>query len=89
MPVRDRAKYLFKIADLLEARLEEFARAESTDQGKPVWLAQSVDIPRAVTNFRQFAEAVPHIMEKYASQASHLTSVSDDNFYQGKLHVNS
>ncbi|CAG0893764.1 unnamed protein product [Darwinula stevensoni] len=68
LPIRDRAKYLLKIADLLEVRLEEFAQAESTDQGKPVWLAQSVDIPRAVTNFRQFAEAVPHIMEKSTYQ---------------------
>ena len=32
-----------------------FAEAESRDQGKPVSLAASVDIPRAVYNFRYFA----------------------------------
>ncbi|KAL6077357.1 Aldehyde dehydrogenase 8 member A1 [Balamuthia mandrillaris] len=53
-----RAALLHKVADLIEARLEEFARAESQDQGKPVGLARAVDIPRAVSNFRFFASAI-------------------------------
>ncbi|OQR80178.1 aldehyde dehydrogenase family 8 member A1-like [Tropilaelaps mercedesae] len=51
----ERVSVLRRIADLLEERLEEFAAAESRDQGKPVWLAENVDIPRAVHNFRHFA----------------------------------
>ncbi|KAH7969403.1 hypothetical protein HPB52_017748 [Rhipicephalus sanguineus] len=51
----ERSKFLIRIADLIESRLDEFAQAESRDQGKPVWLARAVDIPRAVHNFRHFA----------------------------------
>ncbi|KAI9144125.1 aldehyde dehydrogenase family 8 member A1-like protein [Paraphysoderma sedebokerense] len=58
LPRSTRCNYLLKIADLLESRLDQFALAESKDQGKPVWLAKSVDIPRAVYNFRFFANAV-------------------------------
>lgn len=35
--------------------MHEFAAAESQDQGKPVSVAMSVDIPPAVDNFRYFA----------------------------------
>lgn len=45
---------------MLEQRLEEFAVAESRDQGKPVWLARAMDIPRAVLNLRHFAQTVPN-----------------------------
>jgi aminomuconate-semialdehyde/2-hydroxymuconate-6-semialdehyde dehydrogenase len=41
-------------------RLEEFAQAESRDQGKTVITARTVDIPRSVKNFRFFAGAVLH-----------------------------
>lgn len=51
----DRARLLERMADLIEARLEEFALAESRDTGKPLSLARRVDIPRAVSNFRFFA----------------------------------
>ncbi|XP_021378179.1 aldehyde dehydrogenase family 8 member A1-like [Mizuhopecten yessoensis] len=56
----ERSKVLMKIADLLESRLVEFAELESHDQGKPVWLAKAIDIPRAVYNFRIFASSVLH-----------------------------
>ncbi len=59
-PARDRSVYLNKIADALEARLEEFAEAESRDTGKPLWLARKMDIPRAILNFRFFAERINH-----------------------------
>jgi aminomuconate-semialdehyde/2-hydroxymuconate-6-semialdehyde dehydrogenase len=39
LPAGERTKYLYKIADLIDARLEELAEAESSDQGKPLWLA--------------------------------------------------
>jgi len=38
--------------------LDEFARAESLDQGKPLWLAKTVEIPRVIDNFRFFASAL-------------------------------
>lgn len=52
-----RARMLYAIADVIERRLEELARAESIDNGKPLSLARSLDIPRAATNFRFFAAA--------------------------------
>ena len=57
-PVEQRARLLQRLADLIEARLDEFAALESRDSGKPVKLARSVDIPRAVSNLRFFAAAV-------------------------------
>ncbi len=56
----DRSNYLLKIADGIEKRLEEFAEAESKDTGKPIKLARSIDIPRAISNFRFFATAILH-----------------------------
>jgi acyl-CoA reductase-like NAD-dependent aldehyde dehydrogenase len=56
--VADRARLLNRIADEIESRLEEFARAESTDQGKPLSISMNVEIPRAVYNFRFFASAI-------------------------------
>jgi aminomuconate-semialdehyde/2-hydroxymuconate-6-semialdehyde dehydrogenase len=61
----ERATWLRKIADCIEARLEEFAQAESLDSGKPVFAARHIDIPRAIANFRFFANAA----ELYATEA--------------------
>lgn len=55
-----RACLLDQIADQIEARLDEFALAESEDNGKPFHLAKTIDIPRAVANFRFFAGAIRH-----------------------------
>lgn len=60
MPVDERSKRLEALANLIEQHLVELAELESRDNGKPVSLAKSVDIPRAVLNFRFFAGAVRH-----------------------------
>ncbi|HET7300344.1 MAG TPA: aldehyde dehydrogenase [Oleiagrimonas sp.] len=57
-PAPERARWINKLADLLEARLEDFVAAESRDSGKPLALARKVDIPRAVANLRYFAAAI-------------------------------
>jgi len=57
-PPEERARLLNRLADLIEARLDEFAALESRDSGKPVALARRLDIPRAVSNLRFFAAAV-------------------------------
>jgi aminomuconate-semialdehyde/2-hydroxymuconate-6-semialdehyde dehydrogenase len=59
-PTADRSRILLRIAELIERDLEEFVRAESIDTGKPLSLARSLDIPRAVANFRFFATAILH-----------------------------
>ncbi len=59
-PAAERSRLLLRIVDLIERGLEKFARAESIDTGKPLTLARSLDIPRAVSNFRFFATAILH-----------------------------
>lgn len=60
----ERSRMLYKIADLIEAKREHFAEAESADQGKPVWLAESMDIARVIHNFRFFAGAILHATDE-------------------------
>lgn len=60
----ERSNVLLRIAHLIERDLEKLARAESIDTGKPIALARSVDIPRAVANFRFFATAILHTESK-------------------------
>lgn len=60
LSITKRGTILNRIADLIERDLEKLAQAESIDQGKPVWLAREVDIPRAASNFRFFAGAIQH-----------------------------
>src|SRR5436309_6177713 len=59
-PAGERSSFLLRIADLIERDLEKFVRAESIDTGKPISLARSLDIPRAIANFRFFATAILH-----------------------------
>ena len=51
----ERADWLDRIADALEARYEDIAALESRDTGKPISLARTVDAHRSVSNFRFFA----------------------------------
>ncbi len=59
-PVEERFKILNRIAELIDAHLEELALAETNDNGKPLWLSRQVDIPRASANFRFFATGIMH-----------------------------
>jgi aminomuconate-semialdehyde/2-hydroxymuconate-6-semialdehyde dehydrogenase len=59
-PAAERADLCEAVAARLESKLDELAELESLDTGKPVRLAQTMDIPRAVANFRFFAGAVRH-----------------------------
>lgn len=67
LPTSERARWLEKLADALEARLDDFAHAESRDGGKPLKLAHEVEIPRAVSNLRFFA----HAATQFASESHH------------------
>ncbi len=62
-----RAAHLRRLADAIEQRQEAFAEAESRDSGKPLALARTLDIPRAVANLRFFASAA----EQFASESHH------------------
>src|SRR5580700_6122093 len=51
----ERERLIWKIADLLEQNLEEFAQLESLDNGKPLTVARVADVPLAVDMFRYMA----------------------------------
>ncbi|CAG5076275.1 aldehyde dehydrogenase [Parvicella tangerina] len=57
---QERSDIMMRIADLIEKNHHELAKAESIDNGKPLKLASSVDIPRASSNMRFFATAILH-----------------------------
>lgn len=56
--VAERAELLEAVAALVERDLDAFAEAESRDAGKPISLARTLDIPRAIQNLRHFAREV-------------------------------
>jgi aldehyde dehydrogenase (NAD+) len=51
MPGAERAKYLYRIARILQERSREFAVLESLDNGKPIRESRDVDIPLAAAHF--------------------------------------
>lgn len=55
LPGKERAKYLFRIARILQERLREFAVLESLDGGKPIRESRDVDIPLASAHFFYYA----------------------------------
>ena len=67
LPAEEKFKYLNAIAEEIDKRRDEFALAESIDQGKPLWLAKN-EMIRSAQNFRFFATAAM----QFASE-SHAT----------------
>jgi aminomuconate-semialdehyde/2-hydroxymuconate-6-semialdehyde dehydrogenase len=67
-PAEDRSRLLIRVAELIEENLDELARLESEDNGKPIALARRMDVPRAILNFRFFATAILH-----SETRSHMT----------------
>ena len=67
LPGTERSRWLEKLADAIEGRLDDFAHAEARDGGKPYALARDAEIPRAVSNLRFFA----HAATQFASESHH------------------
>lgn len=61
MSAEARHDILMRISALIERDLDSLAEAESIDNGKPKSLAKTVDIPRAVSNFKFYATAAMHV----------------------------
>src|ERR1700728_2314069 len=55
MPGRERAKYLFRIARIIQERARELAVLESLNNGKPIRESRDVDIPLAAAHFFYYA----------------------------------
>ncbi len=54
----ERAALLNKVADIIEANAEEFALAETCDNGKPIRETLNADIPLSIDHWRYFAAAI-------------------------------
>jgi aldehyde dehydrogenase (NAD+) len=55
MPARERAKYIFRIARMLQEKAREFAIIETLDGGKPIRESRDFDIPTAANHFFYYA----------------------------------
>ena len=55
MTASERGKLVWKLADLLEEHIEEFATLETLDNGKPLTVARGADVPLAIEMFRYMA----------------------------------
>jgi acyl-CoA reductase-like NAD-dependent aldehyde dehydrogenase len=51
MPVKERGKYLYRIARIMQERAREFAVVETLDNGKPIRESRDTDIPLAAAHF--------------------------------------
>lgn len=57
-PVKERAKILNEVADIIDENAEFLATVESMDNGKPIRETLSVDIPMSADHFRYFAGCI-------------------------------
>ena len=55
LPGRERAKYLYRIARIMQERSREFAVVESMNSGKPIKESRDVDVPLAAAHFFYYA----------------------------------
>jgi len=55
MTPSERGRLIWKLGDLIEAHLEEFAYLEALDNGKPLTVARAADVPLAAELFRYMA----------------------------------
>lgn len=55
MSVHERSKLIYKLSDLIEQNLEQFAQLDSLDNGKPLTIARAADLPLVVEHFRYYA----------------------------------
>ena len=74
--LQQRSEILSRIATLINEKADELALAESIDNGKPLSLAKSVDIPRGASNFQFFA----HAITQFASEAHESSGLDAINF---------
>ncbi|WZO97156.1 aldehyde dehydrogenase family protein [Isosphaeraceae bacterium EP7] len=55
MDARDRGRLMYKLADLIEAEIDELAELETLDNGKPISESRNADLPLVIDCFRYYA----------------------------------
>jgi aldehyde dehydrogenase (NAD+) len=73
----ERARYLFKIAELIDKHADELAELETLDNGKPLTFSRGFDIPAAAETFRYYGGWVTKIYGE--------TNPSDPSFFNYTL----
>jgi aminomuconate-semialdehyde/2-hydroxymuconate-6-semialdehyde dehydrogenase len=68
----ERCALLYRIADEIDRRREDFMAAEMADTGKPLALVSTIDVPRGAANFRAFADLI-----KTAPLDSHMLELPE------------
>ena len=61
LSVDARVALLYKVADRINERFEDFVEAEARDTGKPKSLARHIDVPRGAANFKIFADVIKNV----------------------------
>lgn len=61
LSMAERTEMLYRVADRINERFDEFLDAECLDTGKPRSLASHIDIPRGAANFRVFADVIKNV----------------------------
>lgn len=68
LTLKQRSDILLRVSKKIAEHFEELARAETDDNGKPLWLSKAMDIPRAEANMAFFATEILH-----TETAAHVT----------------
>jgi len=72
-PVKERARLVRKLGELIAANVEPIADMETADTGQVTYQTKKVLVPRASDNFNYFAELIQHMHgETYDSDTGHL-----------------
>jgi len=76
LPGRERAKYLFRIARIMQERSREFAILESMDSGKPIKESRDVDVPLAAAHFWYYAGWADKLEYAFPGRTAHPLGVA-------------
>ncbi|HEX7526739.1 MAG TPA: aldehyde dehydrogenase family protein, partial [Gaiellaceae bacterium] len=76
LPGSERAKYLFRIARLLQERAREFAVLESLNGGKPIRESRDVDLPLAAAHFFYYAGWADKLEYAFPNRRPHPVGVA-------------
>ncbi|HJX47571.1 MAG TPA: aldehyde dehydrogenase family protein, partial [Gaiellaceae bacterium] len=76
LPGSERAKYLFRIARLLQERAREFAVLESLNGGKPIKESRDVDLPLAAAHFFYYAGWADKLEYAFPNRRPHPVGVA-------------
>jgi aldehyde dehydrogenase (NAD+) len=76
LPGSERAKYLFRIARILQERSREFAVLESLNGGKPIKESRDVDLPLAAAHFFYYAGWADKLEYAFPNRTPHAVGVA-------------